>query len=259
MIQNRKGDYRDSIVDEEVDSYWFERGRSDNPRFWSRFPERPCFAQSVVLDLGCGRGSLCVDMAQAGAKSVVGLDIDPRFIEFARRNLQQNYPELTRNIVYEAKSLKEFQDNVFDIVVSKDSFEHINALPEVLDEVKRCLKPGGKLFAGFGPLYNSFDGHHDLLGRLPPWGHVILPEKWLLRRINRRRSRKASSIAELGLNQLSFAEYRAILYKTGLRVVSFSVNQSQHIASHIFSLMRRIQGLEELFTHNIYVILQKDA
>lgn len=41
---------------------------------------------STVLDIGCGPGKFSVDFAQV-AKHVVGLDVSPRMLEFAKENL----------------------------------------------------------------------------------------------------------------------------------------------------------------------------
>jgi ubiquinone/menaquinone biosynthesis C-methylase UbiE len=46
-------------------------------------------------------------------------------------------------------------------VVSSDAvFEHIKNLPVVLSEFSRVLKPGGLLYASFGPLWYGYGGDH---------------------------------------------------------------------------------------------------
>ena len=79
---------------EPRDVAYFQRGARENPRFWSRLGGQPDLAGKKVLDLGCGHGSLCIDMAKAGAARVVGVDLNERLIRFAQQNLHQNYPEL---------------------------------------------------------------------------------------------------------------------------------------------------------------------
>lgn len=75
----------------------------------------------------------------------------------------------------------------FDCVFSIACFEHIARLPQALEKMHQALRPGGKLFTIFGPLWSSFNGHHlpeikDRAGNqwnfsnapIPPWGHLTL-------------------------------------------------------------------------------------
>jgi SAM-dependent methyltransferase len=76
----------------------------------------------------------------------------------------------------------------FDVAFSIACFEHLSRLPKVLSRTYHLLKPGGKLFAMFSPIWSSWDGHHlpeitDSRGQkfyfgknnpIPPWGHLVL-------------------------------------------------------------------------------------
>lgn len=48
------------------------------------------------------------------------------------------------DVFYDGKTLP-FDDCVFDSVFSSEVFEHVFNLPEILSEIRRVLKPGGKL------------------------------------------------------------------------------------------------------------------
>jgi SAM-dependent methyltransferase len=39
-------------------------------------------------------------------------------------------------------------------------FEHVRDLPRILAQARRILKPGGLLYATFGPLWNTWGGDH---------------------------------------------------------------------------------------------------
>jgi SAM-dependent methyltransferase len=84
----------------------------------------------------------------------------------------------------------------FDIVVSTNAFEHILTLPQVIEKIYRCLKRGGKLFTGFGPIWSCAVGHHYAGGKydrvlqktdisfnniekdgVPPFIHLLKNEK----------------------------------------------------------------------------------
>ena len=120
---------------EDID--YFKRGKQENPQFWERLGGEPILEGRTVLDVGCGHGSLCIDMALSGAKKVIGLDINKALIDFARKNLYANYPALTGKVHFECLDLAQYQHESFDLIVSKDSFEHIINLDRELVEMKK--------------------------------------------------------------------------------------------------------------------------
>lgn len=258
----------------QADIDYYHKGAEENRTFWARLGVQPSVGGARVLDVGCGVGRLCVDLARAGAASVVGLDTDARQIAFAAEYVRQQHPELAGIVEFRDVAVGEYRGESFDLIISKDSFEHIMDLPGVLREMKRCLAPGGKVYAGFGPLYRSPFGHHGriitfLPSRRFPWGHLLEKEDRIVARMNRRRALGEAifcyqdgpigSIRDLGLNQYSLADYRRILAESGFKVARFRVNQSTRLFSKICSVLRRIPPLEEYFTHNIYCVLENSA
>ncbi|GAI42403.1 unnamed protein product, partial [marine sediment metagenome] len=237
---------------EKADLEYFDRGKIENPRFWSRLGGEPSFEGLKVLDVGCGHGSICVDVGSKGAKKVFGIDTNERLIKFAKKNVLQNYAHLKNNLDFRCCDISDLPEDEFDIILSKASFEHILNLDKVLHEMKKKLKTGEKMYIGFGPLYTSPYGDH---GRIKavfhwsiPWGHLIFPESYLIKKLNKHRREKITSIYDLGLNKLSLAEYKTLFCNSGLHVSYFRVNVSNNSISRLFSLIRRIPFLEEYFS-----------
>lgn len=243
------------------DVEYFGRGRWENPRFWSRLGGQPDLRGKKVLDLGCGHGSLCIDMAKAGAERVVGVDLNARLIEFAQRNLELNYPDLAAKVAFYCIDIADLPEGDFDLMTSKDTFEHVMDLPKVLTDMRERLKPGGRLYAAIGPLWNSPFGDHDTLKRLIgvnlPWAHLIVPDRWVLNATSRRLGRPLESYRDLGMNMLAFRDYERILYGSGFEVEFFRPNNSRHPIQRILSALRRIPFLTEYATANLYCILRK--
>ncbi|WP_051289484.1 methyltransferase domain-containing protein [Dolichospermum circinale] len=104
--------------------------------------------------------------------------------DYKFNNKQQNkYNLYLENI----EDLPEEYYNQYDLIFSIATFEHIHKLPLALDKMFLALKPGGKLFSMFSPIWSAHDGHHlpnivDKQGRkfhfgespIPPWGHLLM-------------------------------------------------------------------------------------
>ena len=68
------------------------------------------------------------------------------------------------------EDLPECHREKYDLVFSIATFEHVQKMPAALDRMYQALKPGGKLFSLFSPIWSAFDGHHlpemnDVSGR----------------------------------------------------------------------------------------------
>ena len=86
-----------------------------------------------ILDLGCGAGSLKTQLA---GMNVFGADVDSA--ELAQnRELPSACAESHR---------LPFADQSFDLVVCHHSMEHFGDPASVILEIRRVLKPGGRLF-----------------------------------------------------------------------------------------------------------------
>ena len=100
-----------------------------------------------VLDLGCGTGVLCSQIAQKLDPSrggvVVGIDAAAKMIGIARK--KRSGPAC-RFEPMAAEALA-FENHAFDAVVSSLFFHHIplDLKAKALSEAYRVLKPGGKL------------------------------------------------------------------------------------------------------------------
>ncbi|NVO10334.1 MAG: class I SAM-dependent methyltransferase [Bacteroidales bacterium] len=242
----------------ESDIEYFEKERKiRNPIFFDRFPKIK-YKGLKILDLGCGHGAISIDLVIKGAKKIIGVDVNEKRIDFAKKNLLINFPMFTDNINFECVDFRTISDTDFDYIISKASFEHFIELDKMLIDMKNKLKIGGKLIVGFGPLYNSPWGDHNRLKHKLPWAHIFFSEKYFINKLNKHREKKITSIYDLGLNGYSLKKYIDLFNNTeGFTVIDFRTNVSKKVLMKVFNLFTYIPILREYFTYNIYCVLER--
>ncbi len=96
-------------------------------------------SSTKILDVGCASGVLLQRIQVTFHGQGTGIDVSEVLI----RKAQQENPENTY-LLADATTLP-FPDNSFDVVTSCDNLEHIQEYRQVIKEMVRILKPGGKL------------------------------------------------------------------------------------------------------------------
>jgi len=99
-----------------------------------------------VLDVGCGTGSLAVQIRRGSPTvEVVGLDPDPKALAIARRKAERSRVSVRFEEGY--GDALPFGDAAFDRVTSSLMFHHLDLATRrgMLREVLRVLRPGGSL------------------------------------------------------------------------------------------------------------------
>jgi ubiquinone/menaquinone biosynthesis C-methylase UbiE len=111
---------------------------------WHRYMYSTLFCKDkIVLDIACGEG-YGSNLLSKYSKKVVGIDFSYDVINFASREYINNNLEF---IVGSVTDIPIKGKNIFDLIVSFETIEHINEKNQLrlLAEVKRLLKPGGIL------------------------------------------------------------------------------------------------------------------
>ena len=147
------------------ESYWQDAPEHPTPYQWER--RRRLLLAEVrggerVLDLGCGAGDFLAALREAGAEPV-GVEIAQAAVERARTNVPGADVRLLEDGVIPAGH------GEFDLVWCSEVLEHIPDVAEALHEVRRVLKPGGRLLLTVprnGPIsLLRFDSTFDPLGQ----------------------------------------------------------------------------------------------
>jgi len=104
-----------------------------------------------VLDLGCGSGYGTSLLEEHGARAVVGLDLDPRSIRYARRRFCREDVEFR---VGDAEALPPDLGR-FDFVVASNVLEHLRSPQRAVERIARRLSPRGRLFVAVPPIVDE--------------------------------------------------------------------------------------------------------
>jgi SAM-dependent methyltransferase len=108
-----------------------------------------------VLDVGCGTGVFMKQLVDCGCSNLYGVD-GPS--DFAARALERGYRDVA--IVDDLNTCRlPYEDREFDLVISKDVFEHLLNPLHALSEIRRVLQPGGHFLF-------HVPNHFPLTGRL---------------------------------------------------------------------------------------------
>ena len=141
-----------SILHEVEEKHWWHVGRR---RIIAGFVQEICaqFVESRprILDIGCGTGGNLMMLSQFGQAE--GVDVSADAVAFCRARGLQNVK------LGSAESLP-YEDATFDLVTALDVVEHLDDDVAGLREMRRVLRPGGRLLM-FVPTFMFLWGVQD--------------------------------------------------------------------------------------------------
>ncbi len=137
-----------------------------------------------VVDIGCGNGALCRELASRGYE-VVGCEPSADGIRLARSAA----PELVFHQIGVDDDPSQVGDESFDVVIATEVIEHLVRPRNLLRFAKKVIRPGGHLiistpFHGYLKnlalaLTNKWDSHLTPLwdgGHIKLWSHKTLSQ-----------------------------------------------------------------------------------
>ena len=155
----------------QYEDFWADAPQDPEPWAWERRHSLllgEVRAGERVLDLGCGAGRFVAALRDAGAEAV-GVELAEAALERARRNA----PGADLRLVEPDGSLPLDHASV-DLVWCSEVLEHVADTAYLLLEVRRVLRPGGRLLVTV-PYHGRakaalialtrFDTHFDPLGQ----------------------------------------------------------------------------------------------
>ena len=139
----------------------FGTGTHETTRMCMELLERFVTPETTVLDVGCGSGILSITSLLLGAKSIVGVDIDPVAVDVAVENGERNGFCPPRYVIKKGNLADEIE-GMFDIAAANIVADAIKMLAP---DVKRFIKPEG-YFICSGIIEDRIDDVKECLNSL---------------------------------------------------------------------------------------------
>lgn len=168
----------------------------------------------TILDFGCGIGFGTIEMAQHGARRVIGVDIRQDVLEVARE-------AAAAAGVAEKCTFVEAVSEPVDVIVSVDAFEHFDDPSSILDLMSSLLKDDGFVLLSFGPTWYHPNGGH--LFSIFPWSHLVFTEEAQIRWRSDFKHDGATRFNEVagGLSLLTIRRFVEVIEQSELRFDHF--------------------------------------
>jgi ubiquinone/menaquinone biosynthesis C-methylase UbiE len=130
-----------------ADAWRESRGAEPDPLYEGALRLAELRPGEVVVDVGCGRGELLVEAMRLGASRAIGVEYAPAAVELARETIAVAGISDTSVVRADARALP-LEDASADLVTMIDVVEHLTGreLAAALREVRRVLRPGGRIF-----------------------------------------------------------------------------------------------------------------
>ncbi len=116
---------------------------------------------SSILEIGSDSdGKILHEFASRGAMRAVGINPGLENESSGKNDFQgEGLPE-NCELRNDDVSALGFENETFSHIFSVSVFEHLNHFDACVSEMHRVLKPGGYVYADFGPIWSSSIGHH---------------------------------------------------------------------------------------------------
>jgi 2-polyprenyl-3-methyl-5-hydroxy-6-metoxy-1,4-benzoquinol methylase len=190
--------------------------------------------KEIVADIGCFTGIFSQEYFKHGAKIVEGFDVSEKALEKANKRLTK---------VYKWKAGEEacpVENEKYDVIVAAEIIEHIYETDFFIEELKRILKPNGRIIITTPNMHSAINRLLFLMGKFP-WTHPGVYTKY--------NKDPRIDLKHVRLGNLS--EWKHFFEKHGLMI--------EKIIGINYSLLGKLTSLSRAsLSHNLAFILRKE-
>jgi ubiquinone/menaquinone biosynthesis C-methylase UbiE len=133
-------------------------------------------ADSTVLEVGCGSGGYALHVAEKLGCHLIGLDVNGHGIHNANQlAAARGLASRTKFEQFDASNRLPFDDQTFDAAFANDVLCHLPERPFALREVRRILKPGGRMLFSDALVVGGMLSHVEIAVRSSIGYYVYSP------------------------------------------------------------------------------------
>jgi len=209
---------------------------------------------SYILDIGCGLGEDCLELAELTGEQgkVVGIDISNIITKEATNVSITHKINNVRYQTMDAHQL-EYQDNVFDIVCIKRSLQHMVSPQNVLSEALRVLKNNGLIIIIEPDRGSVILNHSDrqLTRMVMTYTEEVVRNPWIGRQLKQLLPKERFSQLKITFDSDVLTTYSAINNNFGLEKAVTQITKmkllSNEQADNWLNILKEMDEREQLF------------
>jgi SAM-dependent methyltransferase len=202
-----------------------------------------------VLEIGCGEGGVLKPFIDRGCYCV-GVDMDQVRIDLASnffaKEIAAGKTLFIYKNVYDADFVAKYSV-YFDLIVLKDTIEHIPEQEKFIPHLRKLLKDDGQIFFGFPPWYMPFGGHQQVCygkwsSKLPYYHLLPKPLYKKLLEMMGEPEHKVRELMEILDTGISIERFERIVNQSKLKVV----NKQHYLINPIYRYKFGLQPRKQL-------------
>ncbi len=225
-----------------------------------------------VLEIGCGEGGVLRSFLKRGC-IVTGIDLNQSKLDVAGKLFDEEIKDGKANFIcgdiydvgIELKSK-------FDLIILKDTIEHIFNQEKLMKFMKSILKEDGKIFLGFPPWQMPFGGHQQVsekkIFNMLPYIH-LLPSpvyKFILKSLGNK-DNFVNALFEIKETRLSIEHFEKIVGNAGYKIDKvkfFLINPIYEMKFKLkpreqFKIVSKIHYLRNFITTTCYYLISVNS
>lgn len=226
-----------------------------------------------VLEIGCGEGGVLKAFIEKGCIAT-GVDLLEEKMKLGRPFLQEELNNgklfLIIQNVYDEHFEKKFSRH-FDLIILKDTIEHIPEQEQMIPYLKKLLKNNGKIFFGFPPWYMPFGGHQQLCSNkllsMLPYYHLLPRFVYkLLLQIFEKDDSLVYELLFIKSTGISIERFEKIVKRSGYKIVGekfYLINPIYQYKFRLkvreqFELISALPYLRDFLTTCVYYLIEEN-
>jgi len=223
-----------------------------------------------VLEVGCDLGGNLKEFINKGCYAT-GVDINKNVIKNAKTTFKKDiFNKKITFICDDIFNLATTKSIKYDLIIVKDTIEHIHDHEKFIIHLSRLLSESGVIFFAFPPWQMPFGGHQQIckskfISHLP-WVHLLpLPIYKKVLKLFKETDSITKSLIDTKVTRINIEKFNKLINNTNLKVLKtrhYLINPNYEIKFNLktkvqYRIISKTPYLRNFFTSTCYYIISK--